>query len=73
MTRFFIDGKQIAEDKLENVEIQSEEIKRLFSKYLTTRGGSDVALLLFGRLQSLFGRPLSRLKIPLEPLILWGF
>lgn len=45
MTRFFIDGKQIAEDELENVEIQSGEIKRLFSKYLTTRGGSDAALL----------------------------
>lgn len=45
MTRVFIDGKQIPKDELQNIEIQSEEIKKLFSKYLTTRGGSDAALL----------------------------
>lgn len=44
MTRVFIDGKQIPKDELSNIEIHSEEIKRLFSKYL--RGGSDAALLL---------------------------
>lgn len=46
MTRVFIDGKQIPKDELSNIEIHSEKIKRLFSKYLTTRGGCDAALLL---------------------------
>lgn len=36
MVRIFINGQEVTKEKLENIEIQSDEIKRILTDKLTT-------------------------------------
>lgn len=41
MSRVFINGKEVSKDELSNIEIRSEEVKNILSKYLTNKTKGD--------------------------------